>query len=191
MTGIRKSVGRLGRAVPPRIGTSRGGPFVRVGPVPPWWFRHPEPDTTSSSAPHEREAVMATEQDPYLVLGLSPAASPAEITSAYRRLLREHHPDTRVPGRPADSSADERLQQVLTAYALLRNPEYRVAHGKSATWRMDVQRAAAEPQGRYRRPPRVPTPSTTPIRIPVLVIDTPSQRPPATGLWIGPARWHR
>ncbi len=96
---------------------------------------------------------MATEQDPYLVLGAVPGGVPGRDHQRYRRLLREHHPDTRVPGRPADSSADERLQQVLTAYALLRNPEYRVAHGKSATWRMDVQRAAAEPQGgRYRRP---------------------------------------
>jgi len=33
---------------------------------------------------------MATERDPYRVLGLSSAASQAEITSAYRRLLREH-----------------------------------------------------------------------------------------------------
>ena len=33
--------------------------------------------------------------DPYLVLGVSPTATQAEITHAYRTRLRAHHPDTR------------------------------------------------------------------------------------------------
>ena len=33
--------------------------------------------------------------DPYLVLGVSPTATAAEITHAYRTRLRAHHPDTR------------------------------------------------------------------------------------------------
>ena len=32
--------------------------------------------------------------DPYLVLGVSPTATQAEITHAYRDRLRAHHPDT-------------------------------------------------------------------------------------------------
>lgn len=48
---------------------------------------------------------MATGRDPYRVLGLSPSASQAEIASAYRRLLREHHPDTRTHHRPADPAS--------------------------------------------------------------------------------------
>ena len=35
--------------------------------------------------------------DPYLVLGVSPTATQAEITHAYRTRLRAHHPDTRHP----------------------------------------------------------------------------------------------
>ena len=35
--------------------------------------------------------------DPYSVLGVSPTATHAEITHAYRRYLRDDHPDIRVP----------------------------------------------------------------------------------------------
>ena len=39
--------------------------------------------------------------DPYLVLGVSPTATQAEITHAYRTRLRAHHPDTRhTPSSP-------------------------------------------------------------------------------------------
>ncbi|BAH56158.1 DnaJ domain-containing protein [Rhodococcus opacus] len=73
---------------------------------------------------------MATERDPYRVLGLSPSASQADIASAYRRLLRRHHPDTRTPQR-ADPAADEHLQHILTAYAQLRDPDHRAYHDQA------------------------------------------------------------
>jgi hypothetical protein len=38
--------------------------------------------------------------DPYLVLGVSPTATQAEITHAYRDRLRAHHPDTRHAPSP-------------------------------------------------------------------------------------------
>ncbi len=41
----------------------------------------------------------APESDPYLVLGVSPTATQAEITHAYRTRLRAHHP-TPVTHRP-------------------------------------------------------------------------------------------
>ncbi|QYA99903.1 J domain-containing protein (plasmid) [Rhodococcus sp. USK10] len=136
---------------------------------------------------------MATEQDPYRVLGLSSAASQAEIASAYRRLLREHHPDTRPCDQPTDPVADEHLQHVLTAYTLLRDPQARAAHDRAATEREAARRAAAEraaePPARPGRAPRSPVPP----RIRVIVVDDtpPPRRPPATGLWIGPVRRHR
>ena len=36
---------------------------------------------------------MATEADPYQVLGLPPAAAPAQVEAAYARLALQHHPD--------------------------------------------------------------------------------------------------
>ncbi|RYF61607.1 MAG: J domain-containing protein [Comamonadaceae bacterium] len=115
---------------------------------------------------------MATERDPYRVLGLSPSASQAEIASAYRRLLREHHPDTRTHHQPADPAADEHLQHVLTAYALLRDPEHRAAHDQTVTGR-----EAAGPPAWQRRSP--------PLRV-VVVDSPPPRRRPTTGLWVGP-----
>ncbi len=64
--------------------------------------------------------------DPYSVLGVSPTATHAEITHAYRRHLRDHHLDVR--SRESNSEADERLRQVLEAYALLRDPHRRAAY---------------------------------------------------------------
>lgn len=55
-------------------------------------------------------------RDPYLVLGVSPTATQAEITHAYRTRLRAHHPDTRQT--PSSLTADEHLRQLLAAYAL-------------------------------------------------------------------------
>jgi curved DNA-binding protein CbpA len=67
--------------------------------------------------------------DPYLVLGVSPTATQADITHAYRARLREHHPDTRRAPSPA---ADEHLRQLLAAYALLRDPARRADYDRRA-----------------------------------------------------------
>nr|WP_271210778.1 J domain-containing protein [Rhodococcus wratislaviensis]GLK36288.1 hypothetical protein GCM10017611_31450 [Rhodococcus wratislaviensis] len=134
---------------------------------------------------------MATGRDPYQVLGLTSSASQADITSAYRRLLRQHHPDTRTHHQTPDPAADEHLQdehlqRILSAHTLLRDPEHRAAHDRAVT-----DRAAAEPDVWPPRPPRAPTQSATAIRIQVVVRGTPPQRPPADGLWVSPVRWHR
>ena len=67
--------------------------------------------------------------DPYLVLGVSPTATQAEITHAYRTRLRAHHPDTRHA--PSPQTADEHLRQVLAAYALLRDPARRADYDRA------------------------------------------------------------
>jgi curved DNA-binding protein CbpA len=53
--------------------------------------------------------MVRVDPDPYLVLGVPPTATQAEITHAYRTHLRAHHPDTR-PARSAHT-ADEHLRQ--------------------------------------------------------------------------------
>jgi DnaJ-class molecular chaperone len=63
---------------------------------------------------------MRVPSDPYADLGIPRDASPAEITHAFRELLRRHHPDTRS-ARDAASSAhsDAALQRILAAYTAL------------------------------------------------------------------------
>jgi curved DNA-binding protein CbpA len=61
--------------------------------------------------------------DLYAILGLNRHATQAQISCAYRTQLRRYHPDTRTPGDPSqDAVSDAALQQVLTAYAVLRDP---------------------------------------------------------------------
>src|SRR3546814_17154610 len=71
----------------------------------------------------EVAAMVHENPDPYRVLGVSPTASQAEITHAYRTRLRAHHPDTRHP--PSSQSAAENLPQVLATYALRHDPARR------------------------------------------------------------------
>lgn len=56
----------------------------------------------------------ADRPDPYAVLGLDPGADAAEITAAYRRAVRDCHPDTGRPDR-------DRLAAVIAAYRYLRD----------------------------------------------------------------------
>ena len=97
---------------------------------------------------------------PYSVLGVSPTATQAEITHAYRRHLRDHHPDIR--SRESNSEADERLRQVLEAYALLRDPHRRAAYDRAHRAHQDtgpdtsdaqrLRRRSAAAMGRTRAP---------------------------------------
>jgi hypothetical protein len=65
----------------------------------------------------------ARRPDTYAVLGLRRGASQAEITHAYRALLRRHHPDTRREEADASTDSDAELGQVIAAYAQLRHAD--------------------------------------------------------------------
>ena len=69
--------------------------------------------------------------DPYLVLGVPPTATQAQITHAYRARLRTEHPDSRR--WPSSPIADERLRQVLAAYALIRDYARRANYDRAST----------------------------------------------------------
>jgi DnaJ like chaperone protein len=66
-----------------------------------------------------RSLFVATEADPYTTLGLTPAATPAEIKARHRALVIEHHPD-RLIGRgvPAEfiTIAERKLAAINAAF---------------------------------------------------------------------------
>jgi curved DNA-binding protein CbpA len=97
--------------------------------------------------------------DPYHVLGVTPGASPEDITRAYRRAAHAAHPDT----RPADPDAAARFRALTDAYDLLRDVGRRADYDR----RHAPQLPAQQPPARSR-----PAPG----------------RRPAAPLWAGPVR---
>ena len=80
--------------------------------------------------------------DPYAVLEVLPSATAAEIKAAYRRLVKQHHPDA--------GGDDQRMLALNAAWEVLSDVERRRAHdrtrlqsGRSTTAR-DLRRAAVE-----------------------------------------------
>lgn len=65
--------------------------------------------------------------DLYLVLGVAPEASAADIKRAYRRLARRLHPGV----NPGDGDAEAAYRQITEAYETLVDPERRRAYDQS------------------------------------------------------------
>ena len=59
---------------------------------------------------------MASSSDPYATLGVSPSVTDAELRTAYRRLVQQHHPDHN--GGSAESA--HHFEQIQDAYAQIR-----------------------------------------------------------------------
>jgi curved DNA-binding protein CbpA len=101
---------------------------------------------------------MTPELDPYVVLGVPQQATQDEINRAYRRLVRRHHPDTR-PDDPSPADSPATLEQVLAAYATLRDPsrraEYDRRHAPRTARRPAPPVRYAEPDLRTEFPIRV------------------------------------
>lgn len=68
---------------------------------------------------------MDQDPDPYAVLGVTPTASPAEITQAFRLRLRALHPDSRSTSAQTAEADDVQLRHVLNAYVALRRRHHR------------------------------------------------------------------
>ena len=65
--------------------------------------------------------------DHYELLGVTPSARHPEIRAAYRRLMREHHPDL----RPGDPGAEEMSRRLTAAWTVLGRPTARAAYDRT------------------------------------------------------------
>lgn len=99
------------------------------------------------------------EPDLYRLLGVAPTADAAEIARAYRRRVRDVHPDTADPARPsAEGDAPTDLDALQQAYAVLRDPSRR-----------------AQYDAVLRSPGHLPTESSGGVPVPVRVRSRPAR----------------
>ena len=89
---------------------------------------------------------MTTEPDFYAILGVGRDATQADISSAYRRLLRDHHPDTTSDPQPPAA-----LERILAAYAVLRDPARRAQYARRHRPKPAPRRTPAEDTSPSRR----------------------------------------
>src|SRR6476620_7123083 len=66
--------------------------------------------------------------DFYVILGVEPDASAAEIKRAYRRLSRRYHPGI----NPGDRTAEETFARITKAYEVLIDPRRRQAYDQGS-----------------------------------------------------------
>ena len=87
-------------------------------------------------------------RDPYDALGVSRSASDDEIKQAYRRLVKESHPDL----NPGDPVLEQRFKEVSSAYVLLKDREKRERFDRGEIDADGQPRAAWSHARRSRRP---------------------------------------
>jgi molecular chaperone DnaJ len=71
-------------------------------------------------------ATMASKRDYYEVLGVARSASQNEISTAYRKLALQYHPDR----NPGDEEAVARFKEAAEAFEVLNNPESRARYDR-------------------------------------------------------------
>jgi hypothetical protein len=98
--------------------------------------------------------------DFYKILGVSPSASPDEIKSAHRELVKTFHPDL-FSTSAEKARANRRLQQINEAYTTLSNAarrrQYDARLSKSATAAYSASTATKRSSASTPRPSSTPT----------------------------------
>ena len=89
---------------------------------------------------------MAKVLDYYEVLGVPRTATQKEISSAFRRLARQYHPDV----RPGDKEAESRFKEITAAHEVLSDAEKRKLYDRFGDQWPTMGAAGAQPGGRPR-----------------------------------------
>src|SRR3981081_563818 len=90
---------------------------------------------------------MAKTKDYYDVLGVPRTATQKEITSAFRKLARKHHPDLNA----GDKTAEARFKEISEAHDVLSDAKNRKLYDEfGADWRWG-QQAGVDPVSGQRR----------------------------------------
>jgi len=112
--------------------------------------------------------------DHYGTLGVQQAATQREISGAYRKFMRTHHPDV-------DASATDRseLLRIMEAFAVLRNPATRAGYDKELARRQALRSPKPSPQAKPA------TSRSAPQDVPVRV----ARRSPGPIFRVSPVRW--
>ena len=83
-------------------------------------------------------------KDYYAVLGVPRTASQKDIKKAFRKLAREHHPDT----KGGDATAERRFKEINEANAVLSDPDKRTLYDRlGADWEAYARAGAGAPAG--------------------------------------------
>ena len=69
--------------------------------------------------------------NPYDVLGIKQGATEDEIKSAYRKLVKQYHPDQYV-NNPLKDLAEEKLSEINKAYDMLKNKSNNYSTGSKS-----------------------------------------------------------
>jgi molecular chaperone DnaJ len=88
------------------------------------------------------------EKDYYAALGVTSSSTQKEITTAYRRLARQYHPDA----NPGDASAEEKFKEVSAAYDVVGDPERRKEYDQVRAMGPMGSRMSAGGAGGFGRP---------------------------------------
>src|ERR1700685_310378 len=97
----------------------------------------------------------------YTVLNVKETASPAEIKTAYRDLIKQVHPDTIANLAPfLRKIAEDKAKEITEAYGVLSNPSKRQDYDRqlAAYRRQSASHAPSTPQA----PPTSQAPPTPP-----------------------------
>ncbi|MFC9351885.1 J domain-containing protein [Arthrobacter sp. NPDC057013] len=113
--------------------------------------------------------------DHYGTLGVQRTATQQEISAAYRKFMRTHHPDM-------DSTSTDRteLLRIMEAFAVLRNPVKRAAYDKELG-RRHAAAGSPKPARQNTNPEK-----STAQEVPVRVVPHSGTEPPFR---VTPVRW--